>query len=176
MAARRLRCSINQTCQGSVIGSSTLVPTKSKKEGKESMYDDYDPYDPQRSLDVDLTLDVVGNDDAVVAKATINFFGGEDYVSVTESSKRDAGDPVNHEIGTKLAIGRALRQLGRELLRDAQEGVREQARVKKAQEEAAAAAREKKEKRKAEVKILLKEPRCAANPQILKRHCSLCRD
>lgn len=60
--------------------------------------------------------------------------GYTDYTAIG-SSKRDPIDDYDPEIGVELAMGRAIRQLGREILKNANAGIREadQARLKRAE-------------------------------------------
>lgn len=87
---------------------------------------------------------LLGTDDVVVAEAEIVLDGGYEYYAARSSSRRDPSDAPNSEIGTKLAIGRAVRQLGREILKDGQSLVREQERARRKQAEAAEKAKDKK--------------------------------
>jgi hypothetical protein len=84
----------------------------------------------------------IGDDDAVAVKAVADILvdGEGTYYEAVGTSKRDKHDPADHAIGVKLAAGRAIRDLGRQIHRDAQELVRRQsdkaAEQKKAQEKA----------------------------------------
>lgn len=99
----------------------------------------YDPYGPF-DADAEVKTDILGTEDAVVAQVEVNI-DFADRIVVRGVSRRDPDDRVNNEIGFKLALGRALRQAGRELLRDAQGLVREAARERESQLAATEAAR-----------------------------------
>lgn len=71
-----------------------------------------------------LNINVAHTDEATVVTATA-VIAGTVYETV-ESSKKDERDKANSEIGIKLAAGRAIRQLGRNILRDANDLVRQQ--------------------------------------------------
>jgi hypothetical protein len=92
---------------------------------------------------VQLHINVLGTDDVVVAQAQA-VIEGTDVFTATGSSRRDPSDPVSYETGAKLAIGRAVRQLGRNILHDGQDLVRAQDVIKKTQIAAAEAARKRK--------------------------------
>jgi len=88
-----------------------------------------------------LGIDVAHTDEATVVTATAVVAGT--VYEVAESSKKDDKDRANAEIGIKLAAGRAIRQLGRNILRDANDLVRKQEHARLTAEIA------KKEKKKA---------------------------
>lgn len=92
--------------------------------------------------------DVVG----VVVEAQV----GYDLFVANGVAKRDPGDDANTEIGLKLAMGRAVRQLGREILKDANRLVSEAAAVKQSQDKAREAARKRKAARARAAKKALK--------------------
>lgn len=62
---------------------------------------------------LEVQVDTLTDENAAVAAATIEE-GGKQY-TVTASSKREPGDSRNPEVGTQLAIGRALEKLGKDL-------------------------------------------------------------
>lgn len=102
-------------------------------------------YDGPASVEVGINSITDGDVVAVEATAWIN---GVDLYKVSASSRRDPHDPCNPEIGVKLAVGRALRQLGREILKEGQDGVRRQDKARRTQELASQEARNRKEKRR----------------------------
>ena len=70
----------------------------------------------------DVQVEVLHTDDATIVRASA-LVGGTIF-EATESSKRDHLDKPNTEIGVKLATGRAIRKLGRQILHDANALVR----------------------------------------------------
>ena len=84
------------------------------------MRDNYTQPDPPVTAEINL----IGTDDAVAAEIEVEIDYFEAY-KVKAVSRRDEKDNPNNEIGAKLALGRAFRQLGRELLKEAQGMVRE---------------------------------------------------
>jgi hypothetical protein len=106
----------------------------------------------------DVTVTILTDGDVTVVKAGVildydsNSSWFSDY-EVVESSRRNPGDPENDEIGVKLAVGRAIRSLGRMIHRDAQESVREQAEREDKQREAAERAALAKAARAAEIRL-----------------------
>lgn len=88
-----------------------------------------------------------GND-VFVAKVTASL-DGYLHFEATGSSRRDPSDPENYELGLKLAVGRALRDLGRQIHREAQEDIRIQSDKDKRQAEAQAEAHKRKNERRA---------------------------
>lgn len=112
--------------------------------------------------DEGITIDKVVKADGVVAvqvSATIDVGYTVDEYVATGAAKCDPRDKADPEIGTKLALGRAIRQLGRDILKDAQNLVNANARVIRQQEEAAALARSQKAARaEAAQKAVAKTP------------------
>lgn len=109
-----------------------------------TMYDPIlDPdYNPEPSAV--MSIKVHGTGDVTVVKAELDIDGYEIFIS-TGASRRDPNDLRNNEIGVKLALGRAIRQIGRDILREAQEGVRGAEAKRRKQLDAAEAARFRKE-------------------------------
>ncbi len=83
-------------------------------------------------------VQIIHTEDATVAQATL--WSGEDYFTAKGSSRRDPADVDNREVGIKLALGRALRQLGREILKDGNNLVRQED-IKRKTQQAATEAR-----------------------------------
>lgn len=72
-------------------------------------------------------------------------------------SKRDPRDKPDQSIASKLAFGRAVRQLGRDILHDGHAEVAKADAIRASQEAASAAGRERKAKRIKEAKKALKK-------------------
>lgn len=104
-------------------------------------------YNPEPSSH--MSIAVHGNGDVTVVKASLELDNYEVFEAVG-ASRRDPQDSKNNEIGVKLALGRAIRQIGRDILREAQDGVREAEIRRRKQLDAAEAARFRKEAKAAE--------------------------
>jgi Domain of unknown function (DUF1876) len=89
--------------------------------------------------------------DDVAAVEVEVWINGKEYYSAKGSARRDPADHHNPEIAIKLALGRAYRKVGREILHEAQGLVRDADHVAKMQKMATLAAIEKKEAHKAKV-------------------------
>jgi hypothetical protein len=99
-------------------------------------------------------IQLIGDEDATVVKASA--WIGDDYYESVGSARRDPRDIPNASIGLNLAVGRAIRQLGRDILSDGQERVREADEFSKRQAEAGAEARKRKDERAKALKKQLK--------------------
>jgi hypothetical protein len=99
---------------------------------------------------VDAQLEVLHTDDATVVRATA--IVGNTEFQATASSRRDKQDNPNAEIGVKLAVGRAIRQLGRDILHDANALVHMQDEARASREAAKARIKEERERRAKEAK------------------------
>lgn len=84
------------------------------------MRDNYTQPDPPVTVEINL----IGTSEAVAAEIELEIDYFETY-KIKAVSRRDEKDNPNNEIGAKLALGRAFRQMGRELLKEAQGMVRE---------------------------------------------------
>lgn len=104
---------------------------------------EYEPFALTRN-NTGMSVRVMSTDDVVVAEADIYLDEGFEYYTSRASSRRDPSDSPNVEIGLKLALGRAIRQLGREILKDGQDLVREAEKKRQRQEEAAEEAKARK--------------------------------
>jgi len=62
---------------------------------------------------------------AEVGYSAVSRTGGVLFYVETGSSKREAGDRFSPEIGEQLAVARALQKLARQILRDANQAVKE---------------------------------------------------
>lgn len=82
-------------------------------------------------------------DDVAAVEVHVWVNDSEYYVG-KGASRRDPEDKVDHETGFKLALGRALREVGRGLLREGNERVRDADQFAKQQKAASEAARSKK--------------------------------
>lgn len=103
-----------------------------------------------------VSVRIASTDDVVVAEADIWLEDSSEYYTSKASSRRDPSDTPNSETGLKLALGRAIRQLGREILKDGQALVRQAEVKRQAQEQAA----EESRARKAARAGLKNEPKC----------------
>lgn len=85
-------------------------------------------------MDEVIVVTVTGDDTAKVAEATTIF--NDRYVSAIGVSKRDPSDRPNETIGTNLAVGRAVRQLGRKILAETNADIRKAAHAAERQRQA----------------------------------------
>jgi hypothetical protein len=112
-------------------------------------YGDSDPTVRISTRTINVDSDVI----AVEVEAVVNGF---DYYFAKAASRRHPEDKQDSELGTKLAVGRAIRQIGRDILRDAQERVRENDKALDSQKQASEDARKKKEQRTRQIRKQLK--------------------
>ena len=96
--------------------------------------------DPKINLAV---TNVVITDD-VAAVEVERWINNYEFFVAKGSAKRDPRDSPDAEIALKLSLGRAIRQLGREILGEGQHLVREVDAIKRRQQEATEAQRERK--------------------------------
>ncbi len=103
----------------------------------------------QTNTEAGINIRLANTDDVVVAEVDVWVDGnnGYEYYTSKASSRRDPSDTPNTDIGLKLALGRAIRQLGREILKDGQALVREAENKRQSQLEAAEASRIRKAER-----------------------------
>lgn len=94
---------------------------------------------------------IISTDDATAVEIAVWINENELFLAKAVS-RRDPIDPVNPEIGLKLALGRAIRQLGRDILKEANMLVSEQDERRKRQTEASDRAHSLKIKRAQEAK------------------------
>lgn len=75
-----------------------------------------------------IKMDVIQNEDVTAVRASLNCFGSGMWISKTAvgTAKRHSVDKADPQLGIELATGRALRQLGRELLKDGNKKVNRQ--------------------------------------------------
>lgn len=81
----------------------------------------------------DLSVETTHSPDCTIVEATATV-GYVQYIAIG-TSKRDPQDEYDPEVGVQLAFGRAVRQLGREILKNANAQVKEAdaARLKRAE-------------------------------------------
>jgi hypothetical protein len=85
----------------------------------------------------------VVTDDVAAVEVHVWLNDSEYYIG-KGASRRDPSDKVDHETGFKLALGRALRDVGRGILREGNDRVKEADAFSKQQKAASDAARAKK--------------------------------
>jgi hypothetical protein len=101
-------------------------------------------------------ISTISNDDVTAVKVGAVVDDWDTYEAIGVS-KRDPRDKPNKSIAAKLALGRAIRQLGRDILHDGHAEVAQADAVRASQEAASAAGRERKAKRIKEAKKALKK-------------------
>lgn len=104
-----------------------------------------------------IKITCIGDEDATVAH--VDFVLNNDEYFTAGSSRRSPEDKDDAEIGYKLAMGRAFRLLGRELLKDGNKAVKRAAKQRAAQQAASDAAKAKRDAARAE-----REAQQAAQP------------
>lgn len=102
-----------------------------------------------------MNINIIETEDVVAVE--VSTWVGQSFFFASGSSKRDPADKQNPEIGLQLALGRAVRQLGREILKSANYLVREEDARAKKQKEASEAAKKLRAER-------AKQAKKAANP------------
>lgn len=112
-----------------------------------------------------MTVRIASTDDVVVAEAEVWLDGGYEFYTSKASSRRDPSDTPNAETGLKLALGRAVRQLGREILKDGQALVRQAEIKRQSQEQAAEESRARKALRAAEARSELSDVCSCGDPK-----------
>lgn len=95
-----------------------------------------------------IKITCIGDEDATVAH--VDFVLNNDEYFTAGSSRRSPEDKDDAEIGYKLAMGRAFRLLGRELLKDGNKAVKKAAKQRAAQQAASDAAKAKRDAARAE--------------------------
>lgn len=80
------------------------------------------------NIEPDLNVFVAGDDNAIIAEVV--YLDEHIKVIVSASSKRMDEDAYNERIGSHLAVGRALRDVGRAILKDGNELVKAEARIR----------------------------------------------
>jgi len=83
---------------------------------------------------------------AIEVGVWVNGDGAAEYFVAKGDSRRDPRDKNDPEVAFKLALGRAIRQVGRDILSDGQTKVREHDHVARRQAEASKAAFKKRKK------------------------------
>lgn len=86
-------------------------------------------------------LQLVATDDVVAAE--VGAWVGPELYTAEGTSKRDKKDKPDTTVGLKLALGRAIRQLGRNILHDGQLAVHEADKLRQAQAKAGEEARKR---------------------------------
>lgn len=88
----------------------------------------------EEELRIGLSVQTDGDKAVMVTASALSPEGS--FFEATESSVCATDDRFNLDTGIKMAVGRALRQLGRDMIRDAFKDVAQQDRAREAQAEA----------------------------------------
>lgn len=93
-----------------------------------------------------IVTDSVVTDDVAAVEVNVWINESEYYIG-KGTSRRDPEDKVDHETGYKIALGRAIREVGRGILREGNERVKDADAFKKQQQQATEAAKARKRNR-----------------------------
>ena len=93
--------------------------------------------------------EIVDEKAEIVTVRVTDYTRGEPARSAAGTAKTASPDKFDIEIGRKIARGRALRNLGRQILSEGQDEVHARDKVRRSQEEASQLAREAKQARRA---------------------------